>query len=111
MGNSCWIVIINLNNALALSFMNKKYEVALFATIFAIVFTVLSYIDIKRAAMWLSIEVIILPFLYVVGYEMLMDKQKKQLEEKMNKTLLNLNVLEKQNLELKHKLNTIKKIK
>ena len=61
--------------------------------------------------MWLSIEVIILPFLYVVGYEMLMDKQKKQLEEKMNKTLLNLNVLEKQNLELKHKLNTIKKIK
>jgi len=91
--------------------MNKKYEVALFATVFAMVFTVLSYIDIKRAMMWLSLEVIILPFLYVVGYEMLMDKQKQRLEEKMDQTLLSLNVLEKQNLELKHKLSIIKKIK
>lgn len=91
--------------------MNKKYEIALFATLFAIVFTVLSYIDVKRAAMWLSLEVIILPFLYVVGYEMLMDRQKRELEEKMRKTLLNLNVLEKNNVELKHNLNIIKKIK
>ena len=91
--------------------MNKKYEIALFATLFAIIFTVLSYIDVKRAAMWLSLEVVILPFLYVVGYEMLMDKQKQQLEEKMNKTLLSLNILEKQNLELKHRLSIIKKIK
>ncbi len=39
--------------------------------------------------MRLSLEVIILPFLYVVGYEMLMDTQKKELEEKMNQMLLN----------------------
>ena len=91
--------------------MKKKYDLALFAALFAIIFTVLTYVDEKRAMMWLSLELIILPFIYVVGYEMLMDKQRRQLEEKMNKTLLNLNVLEKQNLELKHKLTTIKKIK
>ena len=39
--------------------------------------------------MRLSLEVIILPFLDVVGYEMLMDTQKKELEEKMNQMLLN----------------------
>ena len=28
--------------------MSKKYEIALFATMFAIIFTALSYIDVKR---------------------------------------------------------------
>lgn len=96
---------------LALCLMSKKYEIALFATMFAVVFTVLSYIDVKRAAMWLSIEVIILPFLYVVGYEMLMDKQRRELMAKMNKTLARATLTENENLELKHKLSIIKKIK
>ena len=92
--------------------MNKKnYELSLFATIFAITFTVLSFMDTARALMWLSIELIVLPFIYIVGYEMLMDKQRKELMVEMNKTLEMVNVLEKQNLELKYKFSTIKKIK
>jgi len=92
--------------------VNKRnYELSLFATIFAIVFTVLSFMDTKRALMWLSLELIVLPFIYVVGYEMLMGKQRKDLIAEMNKTLLSSNILENQNLELKHELSIIKKIK
>lgn len=99
-------------DCLSLLFVNRKnYELSLFATIFAIVFTVLSYVDTVRSMMWLSLELIILPFIYVVGYEMLMDKQRRELITEMNKTLLSLNVLENQNLKLKHELDIIKKIK
>ena len=61
--------------------------------------------------MWLSLEVIILPFLYVVGYEVLMDKQKQQLMVEMNKLLAKSALTEKENIELKYKLSLIKKIK
>ncbi len=92
--------------------MNRRnYKLSLFATIFAIVFTVLSFMDTQRALMWLSVELIVLPFIYVVGYEMLMSKQRKELVAEMNKTLASLNIVEKQNLELKNQLTTIKKIK
>ena len=67
--------------------------------------------DTQRALMWLSVELIVLPFIYVVGYEMLMSKQRKDLIAEMNKTLLSSNILENQNLELKHELSIIKKIK
>ncbi|MEK6809157.1 MAG: hypothetical protein AABY40_00625 [Nanoarchaeota archaeon] len=91
--------------------MKKKYELSLFATVFAIIFTVLTYIDSERTAMWLSLELIILPFIYVVGYEMLMDKQKQWLEEKMSRILARSALIEKENIGLKYKLSTIKKIK
>ncbi|MEK6939634.1 MAG: hypothetical protein AABX31_02805 [Nanoarchaeota archaeon] len=61
--------------------------------------------------MWLSIELIVLPFIYVVGYEMLMEKKRRELMAEMNKTLARVTLTENENLELKHKLSIIKKIK
>ena len=61
--------------------------------------------------MWLSLEVIILPFLYVVGYEMLMDKQKREVDAVMYRVISESTAIESENVELKNRLNTIKKIK
>lgn len=91
--------------------MKKKYDLALFATAFAIIFTVLTYVDSERTPMWLSLELIILPFIYVVGYEMLMDKQKKEADAVMNRVISESTAIEKENVELKNELSIIKKIK
>ena len=56
--------------------MASKYALVLFATIFAIVFTTLSYIMPNYSLLWLSLEVIILPVVYYLGYELIMDKQR-----------------------------------
>ena len=61
--------------------------------------------------MWLSVELIVLPFIYVVGHEILMDKQRQQLKEKMSRIFARSVFTEKENIALKQELSIIKKIK
>ena len=59
--------------------ISKKTELILLVTIFAIILTVCVYIfPTKYALMWLSLEVIIIPTLYLVSYELLMHRQRKK---------------------------------
>jgi hypothetical protein len=64
--------------------MELKYRLFLFATTFAILFTTFVYIIPKYKMLWLSLEVIILPLIYYVGYEMMMDNQKGKFEENID---------------------------
>lgn len=58
--------------------MKPTHRLILFATIFAIIFTTMVYLTPKYKGLWFSLEVIVLPLIYYVGYEMLMDKQKEE---------------------------------
>lgn len=82
----------------------KKTELTLIVTIFAIFLTMLTFVWPKYASLWLALEVIIIPTFYLVGYELVLDKQRKVFERDIS--LLNETVehLEKENFQLKQKL-------
>ena len=85
--------------------IRAKTDLVLFVTIFAIIFTSLVYIfPPKYVQLWLSLEIIIIPTLYLVGYELLLEKQKKMFEEKINLIEQRSKDLEHKNTELKLKL-------
>lgn len=91
--------------------IETKYRIGLFATIFAIVFTTLIHIWEKYATLWLSLEVIILPLIYYIGYELLMSDQKEELEKELDIFIDEIEgledyavSLEKENSNLKEKL-------
>jgi len=78
--------------------ISRKTELVLMVAIFAIIFTTCVYVfPSKYAHLWLSLEVITIPTLYLVGYELLMHKQKRVFEEETS--LLN-EVVEKQYKEI-----------
>ena len=80
----------------------KKAELIFIVTLFAVVFTSLTYIfPPKYAQLWLSLEIIIIPTMYLVGYEFMLHKQKKKFD--YHYLLLNkkLDKLEKENTKLK----------
>ncbi|MBI4453746.1 hypothetical protein HY636_03825 [Candidatus Woesearchaeota archaeon] len=91
--------------------MYTRYWIAIYATIFAIIFTALTYIMPNYAIMWLSIEVIVLPLIYYIGYEVLMNKQKANFEKSINKISNNSITLEKENKLLKEELKKYRKYK
>ncbi len=75
--------------------MKSKLQLILFATSFAIVFTGLIYIVPKYDKLWLSLEVIILPIIYSIGYEALMEKQRNRMiniHTKISRKILKLEV-------------------
>lgn len=80
--------------------MHKKYVIIIFATVLSSMFTTLAYVMSQYATFWLSLEVITLPLIYAVGYEMLMDKQKKKYEQEIRTTRQYILELDKS----KHKL-------
>lgn len=92
--------------------ISKKTELIIIVTIFAIVLTTCVYVfPSKYAPLWLSLEVIIIPTLYLIGYEFLMHKQRKDFE--LNLSLIaeeienldeKVEMLEKENYRLRMKL-------
>ena len=78
-------------------------ELVLFATIIAITLTVCVYLfPEKYATLWLSLEVIILPTVYTLGYKYLMDKQRKGFENDINEFQTNVRRLEEKYHKLKN---------
>lgn len=81
--------------------MYRKYWIGLFATSYAIVFTMLVYLMSNYDKLWLSLEVIVLPIIYYMGYEILMDKQKKDFDNTLEEMYNYASELEKENARLK----------
>ena len=91
--------------------MDFKYKIFLFATTFAIVFTMLIYLIPKYKMLWFSLEVIILPLIYYVGYEMMMDQQKEEFERSVDFISSKIIDLDDENKGLKLKLKYLKRKK
>ncbi|MBT4446272.1 hypothetical protein HOA92_03410 [archaeon] len=60
--------------------MYTKYWVGIWATVIAVIFIFLTSLFPKYATLCFSIEVILLPMIYYIGYEVLVDKQKREFE-------------------------------
>ena len=61
--------------------MKSRYKLTITGTSFAAVFTTLSFLMETYAGLWLTLEAIILPAVYIIGYEMLLKSQKKVFEQ------------------------------
>lgn len=88
--------------------MISKNGIVLYATSFAILLTMMTYVLPEYDKLWLSLEIIILPLAYATGYECLMNRQRNKFETIMNmmaeKTKIILNkvkLLENENISLK----------
>lgn len=56
--------------------MKAKYEITIFATILSIVFIVLVQLLPTYSSLLLNLEVIILPVVYILGYKIMMEKER-----------------------------------
>jgi len=83
--------------------MLNRYRLIILATIVAIFFTSLVYLIPNYSNLWFSLEFIILPIVYIIGYEILMEKQKQEEDNEKNRIYQELNELEKRYLRLKDK--------
>jgi len=83
--------------------MLNRYRLIIIATIVAVFFTSLVYLLPNYSTLWFSLEFIILPIVYIIGYEILMEKQKQIDEEEKNKINEKLNKLEIEYIKLKEK--------
>jgi len=81
--------------------MDKKIELTIMATSVAIFFAILVEVWSKYSKLLLSIEVIVLPVVYYVGYEILMKQQKKDFSELLTVVQNRGNALEAKNIQLK----------
>ena len=83
--------------------MLNRYRLIILTTIVAIFFTSLVYLIPNYSNLWFSLEFIILPIVYIIGYEILMEKQKQEEDNEKNRIYQELNELEKRYLRLKDK--------
>jgi len=65
--------------------MLNRYRLIIIATIVAVYFTSLVYLLPNYRTLWFSLEFIILPIIYIIGYEILMGKQDKFYKTEINK--------------------------
>ncbi len=89
--------------------MKKNYSLVIYATVFAIIFTTLSYAIPAYSPLWLSLEVIILPVIYTLGYELIIDEQKWTFSEILDNISEYSKQLEKENIKLKEENKYLKK--
>ncbi|MBU0460560.1 MAG: hypothetical protein KJ597_04430 [Nanoarchaeota archaeon] len=89
--------------------MKFKYKLILFATTFAIAFTTLIYVFSKYRMLWFSLEVIILPLIYYMGYEIMMDGQRESFNRSIDLISNEMNHLDNENKELRLQLKYSKK--
>lgn len=83
----------------------KKIELAFIVTLFAIVLTTLVYISPPRyTSLWLNLEIIIIPVFYLIGYELMLDKQQNRFEERLRFIRRKAEDLERKNAELRFQL-------
>jgi len=87
--------------------LGYRHKIILIATIFAICLTSLVYIIPKYSVLWLTLEVIILPVIYMVGYENLMNEQEKLFDEDTTELIDTVESLEKENFRLKEKMKKL----
>tara|TARA_Y100000034_G_C6777485_1_gene347245 strand:+ start:575 stop:796 length:222 start_codon:yes stop_codon:yes gene_type:complete len=64
--------------------MFNKFKLIILATIIAVFFTSLVYLLPSFANLWFTLEFIILPVTYTIGYEILMKKQKQEIRKIKN---------------------------
>ena len=83
--------------------MLNRYTLIIIATIVAVFFTSLVYLLPNYSTLWFSLEFIILPIIYIIGYEILMEKQKQEDNNEKNRIYQELNNLENRYLRLKNK--------
>ncbi len=81
----------------------------IFATTFAIIFTTLIYVIPTYKELWLYLEIIILPLIYYIGYEMLMDKQREDFRTDLREILEDSRELEEKNTALNTKNQSLQK--
>ena len=85
--------------------IRAKTELVLIVTIFAIVFTTLAYLSpLHYAQLWLALEIITIPALYLIGYEFMLHQQSQQFEETTSRIAEKVIALEKENQTLRMKL-------
>lgn len=89
--------------------IESKYRIGIFATIFAIIFTTLVNIWKKYSVLWLSLEVITLPLIYYIGYEILMNKQKEDLDRDFEELAEEFDSLSETAQELREENKTLKR--
>jgi len=97
--------------------MYKEQLLALYATSFAIVFTTLIFLNPKYSQLWFSLEIIVLPLIYTIGYQIILKREKRK-NNNMKKTMMknyekleNYTFLkEKEIVILKRKINELKKL-
>lgn len=65
--------------------MLNRYKLIIIATIIAVYFTSLVYLIPAYRTLWFSLEFIILPIIYIIGYEILMERQEKFHKKEINK--------------------------
>ncbi len=93
--------------------MLNRFTLIIIATIIAVYFTSLVYLLPDYKVLWFSLEFIILPIVYIIGYEILMEKQDKIYRKDIFKTNEISNKLEieyikiiEENKQLKRKLKS-----
>ena len=93
----------------------KKLTLYLFGLIYAIILGSLVYIAPEKKELWFFLEIITLPSIYMIGYEILMHKQKRgfgkdthKIMEEVNKLKNYADILISENQKLKEENNYIK---
>ena len=88
----------------------KKLTLYLFGLIYAISLGSLVYIAPEKKELWFFLEIISLPSIYMIGYEILMHKQKRGFGKDTHKIMEEVNnILISENKKLKEENNFIKK--
>jgi len=75
--------------------MKERFELMLFAGILTIILTTCVYIFSSYDRMWLNLEVIIIPLVYIIGYEILMEKQVRYAKTDYDELNEEINILKR----------------
>lgn len=89
---------------------NKKLRLVLMALSFSILLGSLAYLIPDYRELWLFLQIIILPSIYSIGYELLMEQQRVRFQSEIAVIVERSNKLDHANQELRSKLK-IEKIK
>lgn len=73
--------------------MKDRYSITIFATALSIIFAVAIQFTQNYAALIMNIEIITLPVVYILGYEIMMDKQKFIYEQHLSVLTHRINLL------------------
>tara|TARA_Y100000310_G_scaffold299875_1_gene335084 strand:+ start:4670 stop:4954 length:285 start_codon:yes stop_codon:yes gene_type:complete len=84
--------------------MVNRYHVTIFATCFAIFFAGLIFLFPSLNTFLFSVEVIIIPIVYYLGYELLLEDRENKFDEIIIDIEDEIDDLERENLKLKYRL-------
>lgn len=64
--------------------VKTTHHITLFAVVYSIIFTMMTYINPQYKEMWLNLSLITTPIIYALGYGILMDRQKEEFSSRIN---------------------------